>query len=232
LGDRGSTYRQPNDFAFCGHDDTMALGMGICGRLLLCAGLLLATEGLGLAAPPASCASKFVGTWTVRVNATGQTYPLIIRPNGTTHITCPLCPSEGTWTCEGNVFRGLEPVSTTSTLSADARTLVGSCCTIARVGAPPALAAKPADAAGSAITASAPKSVSCLAVRAGTPAYKDCDAADFALSAARAARNDYPRVAADQYKHAAAAARRAGDTKLELRILREASGQPSSEPRR
>ena len=71
--------------------------MGAVGRIfLLFIGLLLLASRPAAAAPPATCAQKFVGSWTVRVNATGQTYPLIVRPNGTSHITCPLCPSEGT----------------------------------------------------------------------------------------------------------------------------------------
>lgn len=192
--------------------------------LLSCFGFLLLSCPV-VAAPPASCGNKFVGAWTVRVNATGQTYPLLVRPNGTARITCPLCPSEGTWTCNGNTFTSIE-TSTTATLSADGRTLTGSCCTTTRVGTPPAAAANvaavPAAAGGS-------RTVSCDIVRKPAPAFKHCDDADFALHAARAARDEYPRVAADQYKLAAAAARRAGDTKLELTILREATSKAASE---
>jgi hypothetical protein len=203
--------------------------MNSVGRILFSVGFLVLALGPAKAAPPASCAHKFIGTWTVQVNATGQTYPLLIRPNGTSHITCPLCPPEGTWTCEGNILRSLEPVSTTSTLSPDGRTLTGSCCTTTRVGAPAVVAAAvapPSHQPGGQPPASGPKIVSCDSARKFTPAYKDCDDADFALQAARAAREDYPRVSADQYKKAAAAARRAGDTKLELTILREATASP------
>ena len=204
--------------------------MGPAGRvLLLCAGLwALGTDLAAAEPPPASCAQKFVGSWTVRVNATGQTYPLLVRPNGTAHITCPLCPSEGTWTCNGNTFVSIN-TSTTAALSPDGRTMTGSCCTTTRVSAPPAATAS---AAGIPATAGGSKTVSCEVTRKSAPAFKDCDDADFALQAARAARDDYPRVAADQYKQAAAAARRAGNSKLELTILREATTTPSSEPRK
>jgi hypothetical protein len=199
--------------------------MGLAGRvLLICAGMwALGTTVAAAEPPPASCVQKFVGSWTVRVNATGQTYPLLVRPNGTAHITCPLCPSEGTWTCNGNTFVSIN-TSTTAALSADGRTMTGSCCTTTRVSAPPA-------AAASAVAGTPAKTVSCEIIRKPAPAFKDCDDADFALQAARAARDDYPRVAADQYKQAAAAARRAGDSKLELTILRESTTTSSAGPR-
>jgi hypothetical protein len=156
------------------------------------------------------------------VLATGQTYPLLVRPNGTAHITCPLCPPEGTWSCQGNTFLSLN-TSTSATLSPDGRTLTGSCCVTSRVGGAP-VAAKPTEAGAQ--TASAAKSVSCDIVKNPSPAFKDCGDADFALQAARATLERYPRLAADQYKQAAAAAQRAGDSGLELTILREASKVP------
>src|ERR1700686_149188 len=60
--------------------------------------------GPASAAPPASCASKFVGSWTVRVEATGQTYPSLILPNGRTQVTCPMCTPGGSWTCAGDTI--------------------------------------------------------------------------------------------------------------------------------
>ena len=204
--------------------------MRIVGHIfLLFGGLLLLASGPVVAAPPASCAQKFVGTWTVRVNVTGQTYPLIVRPNGTSHITCPLCPSEGTWTCNGDTFTSIE-TSTSATLSADGRTLTGGCCTTTRVGA--AVAAAPASGATVQPIAATPKSVSCDTVQKSMPRFKDCDDADFSLQAARATREKYPRVAADQFQKAAAAARRAGDTKLELAILREATSASPNEAKK
>ena len=100
--------------------------MGTISRIfLLFVGLLALGSGLAEAAPPASCVQKFVGSWTVRVNATGQTYPALVRPNGTVHITCPLCPSEGTWTCNGNTFTSIE-TSSSSTLARRGRNIRGS----------------------------------------------------------------------------------------------------------
>jgi hypothetical protein len=176
--------------------------------------------------PPASCATKFIGSWTVRVIMTGQTYPLLVRPNGTAHITCPLCPSEGTWSCNGNTFISLN-TSSSATLSPDGRTLTQSCCVTTRVGEP-AVAAKPAQSGDAARPqlASAARPVSCEAIGKQAPAFKDCDSADFSLQAARAMREKYPRLATDQYKLAAAAAKRAGDSNLELTILREATETP------
>ncbi len=203
--------------------------MGTISRIfLLFVGLLALGSGLAEAAPPASCVQKFVGSWTVRVNATGQTYPALVRPNGTVHITCPLCPSEGTWTCNGNTFTSIE-TSSSSTLSADGRTMTGSCCVTTRVGGA-AVAAKPAAPGDGAAPspASGPKSVSCDTIQKPAPAFKGCDDADFALQAARTTREKYPRLAADQYKQAAAAARRVGDSKLELTILREAAETPAA----
>jgi hypothetical protein len=202
--------------------------MGLVSRMLSCAVLLgLGSVSAG-AAPPASCAQKFVGSWTIRVNATGQTYPALVRPNGTVHITCPLCPSEGTWTCNGNTFTSIE-TSSTSTLSSDGRTMTGSCCVSTRVGRA-AVAARPAAPGDTPRrpSASRPKSVACDTIKVPAPAFKGCDEADFALQAARTVREKYPQLAADQYKQAAAAARRVGDNALELTILREAAETPAA----
>ena len=118
------------------------------------AGLLAASFWLAVtpadAAPPASCASKFVGSWTVRVEATGQTYPAVISPDGRTHVTCPMCTPGGSWSCSGdtitvNVDNG---VTTQHRLHTDGRTMSGGCCTITRSGAaPPASSAAPAQQA-------------------------------------------------------------------------------------
>ena len=95
------------------------------------------------AAPPASCASKFVGSWIVRVNATGQTYPAEVYANGRGHVTCPMCTPGGSWTCSGNTYFYTvdNGVSGQATLSADGRTTVGACCTSTRVGPVPRMAA-------------------------------------------------------------------------------------------
>ncbi|MCP1768627.1 hypothetical protein M2202_009924 [Bradyrhizobium japonicum] len=103
------------------------------------------------AAPPASCVSKFVGSWTVRVNATGQTYPAQFFANGRSHATCPMCTPGGSWTCSGNTltFTVDNGVSGQATLSADGRTMSGGCCTTTRVGPTPSeKEAEPAPSSG------------------------------------------------------------------------------------
>ena len=69
------------------------------------------------------------------------------------------------------------------------------------------------------------KSASCSDITGTSsraPAATHCKDADRALYAARQIRQSNPKVAEAEYKKAAAAARRAGDTNLELNILREA----------
>jgi hypothetical protein len=97
---------------------------------------LICASWPALAAPPADCVTKFVGGWIVTVNATGQTYPSTIRPDGTLSSVCPLCAPVQTWTCQGNTFILTGPGSATQTLSADGKMMTGSCCTAARVGPP------------------------------------------------------------------------------------------------
>lgn len=109
--------------------------------LLLVLAFVFAAAVPASAAPPASCASKFVGSWVVRVNATGQTYPAQFFANGRSHATCPLCTPGGSWTCSGNTltFTVDNGVSGQATLSEDGRTMSGGCCTTTRVGAAPSL---------------------------------------------------------------------------------------------
>ena len=93
------------------------------------------------AAPPASCVNRFVGSWTIRVNATGQTYPAQFFANGRSHATCPMCTPGGSWTCSGNSLSYTvdNGVSGQSTLSADGKIMSGGCCTATRVGAAPSM---------------------------------------------------------------------------------------------
>lgn len=73
------------------------------------------------APPPESCVGKFVGSWTVHIYATGQTYPSEVFADGTSRVTCFMCSSAGHWTCEGNkshIFIPGRPAFST-TLSAD-----------------------------------------------------------------------------------------------------------------
>lgn len=96
------------------------------------------------AAPPSSCAGKFVGTWsypggTTRVNA-----------DGTAHPKCPMCVGVQTWTCSGNTYIITSPTSYSATLSPDGRRLVGGSITAVRVGGTPKVAAPAKPAGGSA----------------------------------------------------------------------------------
>jgi hypothetical protein len=59
---------------------------------------------------------------------------------------------------------------------------------------------------------------------------QNCRDANRFLHAARVTREKYPVYADDQYKKAAASARAAGDTELELSILREATSPPAPQP--
>jgi hypothetical protein len=71
-----------------------------------------------------------------------------------------------------------------------------------------------------------PKSASCSDItgtKSTAPAVTHCKDANRALHAARVTREKSPAISADEYKKAAAAARRAGDANLELSILREAT---------
>jgi hypothetical protein len=84
-------------------------------------------------------------------------------------------------------------------------------------------------------TNSTPKSSSCSDItgtKDTTPAANDCKDAGSSLRAARVTREKYPAVSSDEYKKAAAAARRAGDRDLELSILREAAApaDPANQP--
>ena len=91
---------------------------------------------LQVPANAASCASKVVGSWTVRVDSTGQTYPAQFLPNGRSQVVCPMCTPGGSWSCEGNtvtvhVDNG---VVVQHQLQSDGQTMTGGCCTITRLG--------------------------------------------------------------------------------------------------
>lgn len=112
----------------------------LAGCCVLLATLLVASAGGVSAAPPSSCVNKFVGTWTVTILATGQTYRSQIRADGTLTSFCPLCPPSQSWTCNGNTFILTSPVSLSQMLSADGRRMGGGCCSATRVGGAPAVA--------------------------------------------------------------------------------------------
>ncbi len=118
--------------------------------LALAAGLVLAGSGAGRAAPPASCAGRFVGTWT---------YPggtARVNRDGTANPKCPMCVAVQTWSCSGNTYIITGPTPYTATLSPDGRRLVGSTGIVAtRVGGGPAAARPPAGGRKAPTTSSA-----------------------------------------------------------------------------
>jgi hypothetical protein len=90
--------------------------------------------------------------------------------------------------------------------------------------APPKQTAERSSAPAATVKSVRPSSTSCSDIT-GTgstaPAATNCRNADRALYAARQIRQSNPQLAATEYKKAAEAARRAGDSQLELSILRE-----------
>mgnify|MGYP000223312672 CR=1 FL=1 len=104
----------------------------------LAAAVITIAGGAASAAPPASCAQKFVGTW---VYAGGTT---VIAADGKAYPKCPLCVSSQNWTCNGNTYlfsNSGPPGQFSATLSADGTRLVGGGVTATRAG--PAPTAKP-----------------------------------------------------------------------------------------
>jgi hypothetical protein len=94
-------------------------------------------------APPDSCINKFVGTWTIVVKSTGQTYPAQINADGTANARCPNCMASQRWTCDGNKMIILDPYRFESILSADGDKTDSACCYGTRVGAAPQTALTP-----------------------------------------------------------------------------------------
>jgi len=205
-------------------------------QLLVVAGFVTVSASFAAAAPPASCAHKFVGTW---VYAGGTT---VIAPGGTAYPKCAMCVPTQTWTCQGNTYlfsNSGPPGQFSATLSPDGRQLIGGGVVATRVGGAARVNTKPPEAKSQTkVSRSQPvappdpatrKSASCSDITGTSskaPAATHCKDANRALKAARVTRKEYPAYSADQYKKAAASARSAGDTSLELTILREASAPP------
>lgn len=108
---------------------------------------LLAQLALGQAAqaaPPASCASKFVGVWTYPGGTT------TIHPNGTATPSCVGCVAVQSWTCSGNtyLFSNSGNPGDFSAVLVDSTHLVGSGVTAVRVGGGQPSASAEAGAAG------------------------------------------------------------------------------------
>jgi hypothetical protein len=95
------------------------MAKSICGAVVAAA-LATFTAGLAFAAPPASCASKFVGTWAYQGGVTE------VRADGTAYPKCPMCVPMQTWTCSGNTYFFQGPGSHTATLSPDGQQLIGA----------------------------------------------------------------------------------------------------------
>ena len=97
-------------------------------RVVLPAVLLTIPLYSASAAPPGSCASKFVGVWTY---AGGTTR---VNADGTANPTCLLCVAVQTWTCNGDTYIITGPTSYSATLTPDGRQMVGSAGIATRVG--------------------------------------------------------------------------------------------------
>ena len=67
-------------------------------NLAIAAVMLVAGPTSASAAPPASCAAKFVGTWAFAGGVT------TVSPNGQAYPKCPACVSVQTWTCSGDTY--------------------------------------------------------------------------------------------------------------------------------
>jgi hypothetical protein len=85
------------------------------------------------AAPPASCAAKFVGTWTYSGGTT------VVNADGTANPRCPACVSVQTRTCQGNtyLFSNSGPPGQFSATLINANQMQGSGIIATRVGAAP-----------------------------------------------------------------------------------------------
>jgi len=212
------------------------------GAWFVAIGFLMTLTDAVLAAPPASCASKFIGTWTYSGGTT------VIAAGGVAYPKCPMCVPTQSWTCQGNTYlfsNSGAPGQFSATLSADGRQLIGSGTIATRVGgaaqsrenmadkkSPKAPTKKGADAGKvatsppqSPLGTTVQRSRSCSDITgtgSAAPAATHCKDADRALYAARQVYSKNPQTAETEYKKAAAAARRAGDSALELSILREA----------
>jgi hypothetical protein len=100
--------------------------MHTLGRLVGWALLIAATSSTALAQPPASCARKFVGTWSWS-SSTGIHNIAHFNADGTSSCSGnPFCHQGSyTWTCSGNQLTSHGAVTTVLTLSPDGRTMTG-----------------------------------------------------------------------------------------------------------
>lgn len=103
----------------------------------LIASALLLTSSAAFAAPPASCASKFVGEW--RHSGSGNRGS-VLRDGRALCSEHPACV-QGTWTCEGNVLIYTNSLGSWNyTLAPDGRTMSTGTAVSTRIGPVPASA--------------------------------------------------------------------------------------------
>lgn len=104
------------------------------GPSFLVAAFLILAASDASAAPPSSCARRFVGTWVYPGGTT------VVAPGGIAYPKCPMCVPTQTWTCEGNTYlfsNSGPPGQFSATLSPDGRQLIGSGTVATRVGGAP-----------------------------------------------------------------------------------------------
>ena len=92
---------------------------------------LALSASVALAAPPSSCAGKFIGTWAYPGGTT------VVAPGGIAYPKCPMCVPTQTWSCSGNTYlfsNSGPPGEFSATLSPDGQQLIGGGTVATRVG--------------------------------------------------------------------------------------------------
>lgn len=99
-------------------------------RLLVAIASTAMPVGLAAAAPPSSCAHKFIGTWVYPGGVT------TVAANGMAYPKCPMCVPTQTWTCSGNtyLFSNSGPPGQFSATLVGPNTMQGSGVVATRVG--------------------------------------------------------------------------------------------------
>jgi len=108
-------------------------------RHLIATSLLLATLAPAAAAPPSSCAGKFIGEWRHSGSGNRGSVKADGRALCSEHPACV----QGTWTCSGNVFTYTNSVGTWDyTLAPDGKSMStnGGAAVATRIGSAPASA--------------------------------------------------------------------------------------------
>lgn len=122
-------------------------------RFLIAIFLLLMPVVPALAAPPSSCAAKFVGEWRHSGSGNRGSVKADGRALCSEHPACV----QGTWTCSGDVLTYTNSLGSWNyTLAPDGRTMSTGAATATRIGAVPAVARSRAPAAA-AVQSSAPE---------------------------------------------------------------------------